>query len=131
MTVYLINISLLILGYAIWINKRNVNGKAYFCIQATAQWVLLSGLRSTSIGADTGRYEIIFEQVKNIGWNQIFEIAKYSWIANSDYKDPGFYLIQKIFQIFSTDYQVFLVVVAITFFVPLSLIHISEPTRRS
>lgn len=120
MTVYLLNIILLIMGYHIWMNQKRLNGKAWFCTQATIQWVLISGLRSTVVGADTRRYEVIFNRVKDMEWDYIFQIVKFGWDLNAPVKDSGYYLFQKVFQIFSENYNIFLIFVAITFFVPMA-----------
>lgn len=119
MTIYLLNIVLLFFGYFILINQRRINGRAWFCAQASVQWILISGLRSTAVGADTGRYELMFNQVKDMEWDYIWELVKQSWTINADIKDSGYYLVQKLFQIFSTDYNAFLIFVAILFFVPM------------
>ena len=122
MNVYLSNLALMALGYFIWVfTKKFKNGRLYFCVQATIQWVLVSGLRSTRVGADTQRYHDIFESVKNTDWSEIADSFKYWLLGSETVKDPGYTVLQKIFQYFSTDYQVFLVFVAICFMVPLGI----------
>ena len=101
-------------------NQKKINGRAWFCAQASMQWILISGLRSTVVGADTWRYEVIFNQVNEMEWEYIWSLVKKSWTLNAEIKDSGYYLFQKVFQVFSTNYNVYLT---------LSLIHISEPTR--
>lgn len=121
MTVYLMNIIFLFLGYFILINQKKINGRAWFCAQASIQWILISGLRSTAVGADTGRYELIFNQVKEMEWQYIWSLVKQSWSLNAEIKDSGYYLLQKVFQLFSTDYNVYLTFVAVLFFVPMAI----------
>lgn len=122
MNVYLSNFALMALGYFIWVfTKKFKNGRLYFCVQATIQWILVSGLRSTRVGADTQRYHGIFESVKNTDWSEIADSFKYWLLGSETVKDPGYTVLQKIFQYFSTDYQVFLVFVAICFMVPLGI----------
>ena len=122
MAVYLINIALMMLGYFIWIFTRKFKrGRLYFCIQATAQWILLSGLRSVRVGADTERYKIMFEEITVTSWGDIFSDFGKWFLGSDNVKDPGYSALQKIFQYFSTDYQVFLFFVAILFMVPVGI----------
>lgn len=122
MKVYLGNIALIILGYFFWVRSKKFNkGKLFFCVQVTVQWILISGLRGISVGADTWRYQYMFEEVLDMTWSDVFKDFRL-WIQGSNtLKDVGYTLFQKIFQIFSNDYQVFLVVVAILFMVPMGV----------
>ena len=122
MIVYLGNIALIILGYFLWIYSEKFDkGKLYFCVQVTIQWILISGLRSTAVGADTWRYKYMFEEALGMSWGETFNDFLL-WIQGSELvKDPGYTLFQKIFQIFSKDYQLFLIFVAILFTVPMSV----------
>ncbi|MBQ3235620.1 MAG: EpsG family protein [Clostridia bacterium] len=122
MSVYLINIALLILGYFFWVSATDSKrGKLYFCVQATIQWILISGLRGLSVGADTARYEYLFFDAQATTWKECFyEFADWFNGVNS-VKDPGYTLFQKLFQVFSTDYQLFLVFIAIIFTVPMGV----------
>ena len=121
MTVYLVNIIFLFLGYYILMNQKKINGRAWFCAQASMQWNLISGLRSTVVGADTWRYEVIFNQVNEMEWEYIWSLVKKSWTLNAEIKDSGYYLFQKVFQVFSTNYNVYLTFVAVLFFVPMAI----------
>ncbi len=121
MTVYLVNIIFLFLGYYILMNQKKINGRAWFCAQASMQWILISGLRSTVVGADTWRYEVIFNQVNEMEWEYIRSLVKKSWTLNAEIKDSGYYLFQKVFQVFSTNYNVYLTFVAVLFFVPMAI----------
>ena len=122
MIVYLTNIALMILGYMVFVfSEKFKNGKLYFCVQATVQWILISGLRSTRVGADTQRYKDMFEMVEKESFGDIFSDFIPWLLGSADVKDPGYSLLQKVFQVFSTDYQVFLFFVAIVFMVPLGI----------
>lgn len=116
MAVYLINI-ILILGFGfvfIHTNPSDAKKKVY-CGIVAVQWILLSGLRDYSVGNDTLQYGDLFEQAKSISlkihldncWNYLFNGLKT--------KDPGYYLLQKIFQIFTDDYRMWLFFIAIVF----------------
>jgi transmembrane protein EpsG len=80
--------------------------------------ILQSGLRNVAVGTDTYAYYLSFEQIKNTNWDAIFQnfIVVYQL---GEGKDAGYPLIQKIAQIFTTEYQVFLFIIAILFFTAL------------
>lgn len=133
---YLLNILTIVLAWLWPINninsKKNTEKKQYIyqsirkkrvCVIATINWIILSGLRNLSIGADTLAYKVYrFDKTINIPWNNIFYNFCLKYIKNAPIKDPGYPLIEKVFQIFSTNYQMFLIFIAIIFFIPLSIL---------
>ena len=116
MTVYLINILLVVFwGFIlIYNNKSDTNTKVY-CGLVALQWILISGLRHVSIGADTATYKDWFEYVKSISWSKVFDDLWGCIFQGKEVKDPGYNLIQKTFQIFCDDYQIFLIFIALIF----------------
>lgn len=121
--IYIINIiliicwGLLLLGY-----KTNKNKKLLFCIIATVQWVLLSGLRHITVGADTESYKISFETTQNWSWNYIFNRFNNILFNGAGGKDPGYAIFEKLCQYISVDYQVYLFIIALLFTVPLGIL---------
>ena len=77
--------------------------------------ILQSGLRNVAIGEDTYTYYLGFEDVKTMSWKSNFEAFK-NLITYGDGKDPGYFVFQKIFQIVSLDFQVYLGFIAVLFF---------------
>ncbi len=116
MLVYLINIALILLWGVILLKyKPTEKKKKIYCGIVALQWILISGLRHRSVGADTLVYAESFERAKNISWNAILSNC-YNYLFNGfDIKDPGYYLLQKVFQIFSDSYQLFLIFIAVVF----------------
>ncbi len=127
MIVYLANIALtLILGVALIYVNPTPQKKRWFCGVTSFVWILLSGLRHWSIGADTAGYAETFERVGQTAWRDVFQAlyrvyfqgySSEASIENFLYKDPGYLLFQKIVHIFTHDYQVLLVIIATIFFV--------------
>ncbi len=126
MSVYLINITLtLLLGvYLIYIDPSREK-KKWFCILASVNWTLISGLRHWSIGADTLNYVTNFERVGRTSWEDVWMtlyrayIQGYAPNTSSEaalYKDAGYLLFQKIVHVFTDEPQVFLLIVAALFF---------------
>ena len=117
MAVYIINIFLIVFE-GLWLlyqvpTERN---KKKFCILASLQWILISGLRGLSVGPDTVTYFNNFERVKTYSWNYVLDFTRTQIIMDSDAKAPGYTFLEKVFQIFSKDYQIFLLFVAVLFF---------------
>ena len=122
MTVYLINIALIILGYLLLVNSKNFKkGKLYFCIQVSIQWIIISGFRSVEVGADTWRYKFMFDEALAQSWSEVFQDFKLWFNSAESIKDPGYTIFQKLLQIFIKDYQIFLILVATIFIVPMSV----------
>lgn len=77
--------------------------------------ILQSGLRNVAVGDDTFNYFLTFEENKAFSWEYIYS----SFIEYYKYgmgKDPGYLLFQKIIQIFTDNYHVYLFIVAVLFF---------------
>lgn len=105
------------IGSHIKLRKKRV------CIVATLNWILLSGLRSLNVGADTLAYKINrFDVTMNRSFSDIFADFYLKYVCNTDIKDPGYTLLEKIFQIFTTNYTIWLFFIAIVFMVPLGVL---------
>ena len=116
MTVYITNIVLIVLfGFIfIHINPSNTKKKIY-CIICATQLILISGLRHWSVGADTLNYNSWFERAKTLSWKTVLQRC-WDYLFNGiKVKDPGYDVLQKIFQIFFDDYQLWLCFIAIVF----------------
>lgn len=116
MTVYLINLALIFIWSIPLINiNTNDKKKKLYCAICAVQWALVSGLRDWSIGADTMNYYSWFEMIKTKSWSSIITNV-WDYLFNGlEIKDPGYNLLQKIFQIFSNDYQMWLVFIGFLF----------------
>ncbi len=121
MSVYLINIALIFFWAFLFLYiKPTLCKKKIFCTLACIQWVLLSGLRGIDVGDDTFSYRITFNIIRNTSWHRVFDnIVKY--IGGAEIKDPGYALFVKIFQVFSTNYQVYLIFIALLVMIPLTI----------
>jgi transmembrane protein EpsG len=92
--------------------------------------ILQSGLRNVAVGSDTYIYYTYFEDIKKTSWNAIFQnfIDVYQL---GEGKDAGYLLFQKIVQIFTSENQVFLLVIATLFFTALGNFIYKNTTRLS
>lgn len=89
--------------------------KLWFVIGVSIALIIDSGFRHLCVGPDTYQYFLIFEKVKCFSFSELFNstfmIGDYAYI-----KDAGYWLFQKIFQLFSGSFRVFLICIAILFF---------------
>lgn len=115
MTIYLVNIALIIFWRVYFTKNRHVASRKIYCWIVAIQWMLVSGLRDWSIGADTYAYYLLFEKVKISSWNELIGNLWGYLFQDLEVKDPGYALLTKIFQIFFKDYQIFLIAIAILF----------------
>ena len=115
MSVYLANIGLLFIwAFFLLKIKSSEKKRIAFCAIACTQWVLISGLRDLSVGADTVGYRRQYLQIATQSWAECFRMFEKVYVEG-DGKDPGYTLLVKIFQIFNLDYRCFLFFVAIIF----------------
>ena len=122
MSVYLVNILLICFwGFALVLFKPTDRKKKVYCTIVAMQWILISGLRHISVGADTYAYYYAFERVKSTPWKTIL-LQNWDYLFHGlEIKDPGYPLLEKIFQIFCGDYQVFLLFIAAVFTISMAV----------
>lgn len=76
--------------------------------------VLQSGLRNLAVGSDTLAYYYMFDSVMNTSWENIWND-----ISLQNGQDFGYTVLCKLFSVFCSSYRVFLIAVALLFFVAL------------
>lgn len=95
--------------------------RKWYCFLSGGLWILISGLRGLSVGADTATYYYSYLNVKNRSFNELFQNVLAKIISNTGNKDPGYDLFVKLTQIISEDYQVFLMIIALIFMIPFTI----------
>lgn len=123
MNAYVINI-LLIMFWAMALllfNPNKLKKKAFIAI-ASIQWIFVSGLRNITSGADPDTIEYLrhFNIVKNMPWSKIPTLFYNTYIKGVG-KDPGYTVLVKLVQVFTKNYQCYLVIVAIILFSSLAV----------
>ena len=95
--------------------------KAFIAI-ASIQWIFVSGLRNITSGADPDTIEYLrhFNSVKNMPWSKIPALFYNTYIKGVG-KDPGYTVLVKLVQVFTKNYQCYLVIVAIILFSSLAV----------
>ncbi len=126
MIVYLTNILLIIFWAFLFLyDNPTKNKRALFCGISALQWILVSGLRAWTVGPDTPVYANSFIRAGKVSWETVFRsmyrvyIEGYQPVFSSEhflYKDPGYLLFQKVCHIFTHDYQIFLLIIAVILF---------------
>lgn len=117
-------ILVLIWGVILIYNGNAEKNKKTFVIIVCVQWILISGLRADSVGADTGNYMNIFDYHSSMSWTRVFsEIKNYFIGATSTdaYSglEPLFVLFNKLVSVFTTNHVLYKFIVAIIFTVAL------------
>ena len=117
MTIYLVNMALLV-GWGLLLIRHEIpSRRAWFVSFATIQWIVLSGFRDVTVGADTAQYKALFLQSQTLPLGAFTD--RFFEIVFTESEDPGFYLFQRLIQYVITDYQVYLVLSAMIFMIPL------------
>lgn len=123
MAVFLVNFLLIVLWDILLLqNNPTESKKKIFCTISAIQWILISGLRSIELSRDVSiNYVRAFEETKLMPWLKIFSAIRDYLFNGLEIKDPGYNLVMKIFQIFSNNFQVFLIFIAIVFTVSMAV----------
>ena len=136
--IYYINVFLeiiagLVLSYGVTdnlgiLNQRVMSNdrKKIYCVFSGTLWILISGLRALSVGADTQAYYISYNVVKNESISALFDNIYKKYILHQDIRDPGYDFFVKLTQYFTENYQIYLIIVAIIFMVPFTMWIIRE-----
>lgn len=120
MNIFVINILFTMLwGFILLAVSPNAQKRKLYIALMSINWILISGLRGLSVGADTLSYRRRFEHTLSTPWSELFENF-YVVYVNAEGKDPGYAVFEKIVQIFTDNYQVYLVIVAAVFFIGLA-----------
>lgn len=119
---YLVNIGL-ILFWNVVIPQNVKDKKKTLCILYCLQWILLSGLRAYTVGADTYAYKINhFDVVYTTSWDEIFLAFSEYLHGVAGIKDPGYAVFEKICQIFvGNNYTLYLLIIACVFTIPMGI----------
>lgn len=115
-------IVVIVLGVVLSIMKLpECSKRKYYVISIITLLILESCLRSVDVGNDTLSYFNAFQGITNTSWSEIWDSFYESYMLGSG-KDPGFMVFMKLAQFISTDFNFFLLICALVFFVPLGII---------
>ena len=79
---------------------------------------LESGLRGLSVGSDTTNYYWAFVNHANLSWNEIWTLFVDRYIDWNGDEDVGFIVYNKLLSNLFTDFSIYLLICALTFFIP-------------
>ena len=131
MIFYLINIFLIVITWYLPVNIINEtdNQKSIdvrskrVCIVGAINWIVLSGFRSLTVGADTKVYALSFENALTSSWESLWKNIFLAYFLRTDIqgKDFGFSILEKIVRQFTSSYTVWLILIAILFTIPMAV----------
>ena len=81
-----------------------------------------------AVGEDTYGYSFTFIETSKSSWKSVFQ-SFFDYYQTGEGKDPGYNIFQKVVQLLSNDYQVFLFIVALIFFFALGNFIYKNTTR--
>jgi transmembrane protein EpsG len=112
----------ILLGFLLGTGK-DVDGKKrkWYVILMIVLFILESSLRSISVGPDTENYYYAFLSINDMSWGDVFNSFNASYQLGEG-KDPGFAVFVKLVQLISTDFNFFLFIAALVFYIPLGKI---------
>lgn len=124
MLTLLVNLALMMIWAAILDPAGSRFGRKAFTFLCVIQWVALSGLRAHDVGSDTFGYELYFNRYLFYPFDEVWTnfIGEYFFIGDGSLNDGGYYLFMKLFQLVCDSYQLWLIVLAVAFFVPMGLL---------
>ena len=89
MNVFLVNVLLTFLwAFVFLLMVGKDKGKKLFCVFASVQWILISGLRGMTVAEDMYAYETKFREVAKTSWTDIFDNFYFVYIEGEG-KDNG------------------------------------------
>lgn len=103
-------------------------GKTVYVWSVITMLLLESGLRSVLVGNDTIFYFNSFNDMKVTSWSDTYRMFTDTYVHGTA-RDPGYYFLVKILQIFINDFTTFLLVIGALYFIPLGYI-INKYTSR-
>ena len=115
-------IIVLVLGVILSLVRSPERSKRkFYVISIISLLILESCLRSVDVGNDTQSYFNAFQGITNTSWSEVWGSFYDAYMLGSG-KDPGFMVFMKLVQLISTDFNFFLFICALVFFVPLGII---------
>lgn len=103
-------------------------GKTVYVWSVIVMLLLESGLRSVLVGNDTIFYFNTFNDMKLTSWSDTMRMFRDSYVQGTA-RDPGYYFLVKVLQIFINDFTTFLLVIGTIYFIPLGYIINKYTTR--
>jgi len=109
---------IIILGLFFYHQKNSRHNRRVFIFIVLGLLTMESCLRGVSIGSDTENYYYMYKNTANISWNEIFNSFLSRYQRNDGTEDVGYTLFVKTTQLVSENFQFFLFITALFFFVP-------------
>lgn len=111
----IIEVVALLLGFYYMGQKKQDKARKNYIIIIISLMIIESGFRAISVGPDTGNYYNWFERCKYLSWSDVSN-------NTMEDRDSGFGIVMKSCQLISNDFNVFLTIAALWFFIPLGVI---------
>lgn len=97
------------------------NNRKWYVIIIIFLLILESALRNIVVGPDTIHYYTSFNSIKYMSWEEALGSFRTAYLEGEG-KDPGFVIFMKLVHLLSDDFNVFLFLCALPFFIPLGIL---------
>lgn len=100
-------------------------GKKWYIISVCTLFILMTGLRSLEVGADTINYRDLYMAVSNMSWSDVFSnFVEYlnstgGMLQNNGLRDPAYSCFVKLTQVICCDYRFYMFVMGLVVNIPL------------
>ena len=108
----LILIPIIIISYFLFAKKYLRGYITFVCVLL----FLEAALRHVSVGIDTYAYYLEFFNAKSYTWSSILSEFKDAYIDQGFTRDPGYFIVEKLFLLFSDNWQLYLSSITALFF---------------
>ena len=99
--------------------KKKAKRKLIFVVIVCAQWILISGLRADSVGADTFNYMHLFDWHIQWNWSAVLTNLRQYYAMGASTRannyEPGYILLEKTIGIFTTSHIAYKFIIATLF----------------
>lgn len=110
---------IIVVGLLLKNSGDNSHNRKMFINIILVALVLESCLRGLSVGSDTFRYSEIYAEVGRMSWRDVFQSMVDRYIHHADDSDAGYMLLQKMVYTITPNFNFFLLICALFFFIPL------------
>lgn len=114
-------IIIVLIGFVLSKGRDSDGNRKIYIFVIISILILVSCLRSHIVGPDTSDYYNFFLNTTQKSWSDIWNLFRDTYFLGEG-KDPGYSLLMKLFNMFSTNWNFFLFITDLFFFIPLGII---------
>ena len=122
MSISLINFIVILLFALIFGRKNTAKSRMIFILISSLWFVILTSIKSISVGSDTQNYVDYFVETFTIEWADLPMMMVERYIIHSGEFDIGFIILGKIISTFTHNFHIYTFIVLWIFYLPMCII---------